>query len=73
MRWVSVLLFQVASVRTSRNGLKLQKGRLSLDIMKFFFHAKGYKALEYKLREVVESSYLKVLKKGVDMAFDNMV
>lgn len=56
---VSLVILK-ASVRTSRNGLKVQKGRFSLDIMNSFFMERVIKHLNIVLREVVESPYLKV-------------
>ena len=49
------------------NGLKLCQGRLRLDIRKNFFTSKVVKYWNKLLREVVQSPYLEVFRRLLDM------
>ncbi|KGL83661.1 hypothetical protein N309_05413, partial [Tinamus guttatus] len=55
------------------NGLKLQQGRLRLDIRKNFYMGRVVKLWNRLPREVAESPSLAVLKNGVDEALRDMV
>ena len=71
---VGVGLFsQVTSNRTRGNGLTLPQGKFSLDIRKNFFTER---VIEHRSRlpgEVVESPFLEVFKRHVDMGHRDMV
>lgn len=62
------LISQVTSDNTKGNGLKLYQGRFGLDIRKNFFMGRVLKCWNRLPSEVVESPFLEILKKCVDMA-----
>ncbi|PKU44858.1 hypothetical protein llap_4828 [Limosa lapponica baueri] len=64
---------QVTRGRTRENGLKLRQGRSSLDIRKTCFTKSILKHWNRLPGEAVESPYLEVFKKHVDVVLRDMV
>lgn len=67
------IFFQVISNRTIRNGLKLHMGKFSLDIGKNFFTEREVRHCNRLPIEVVESPFLKVFKRHMDVAHRDII
>jgi len=60
-------------VRTQGNSLVLCSGRFRLDIRKNFFTERVIRHCNGQLREVLDSHFLEVFERCVDMVLNNMV